>query len=45
MDHVISALDVLNNHKEVGDKIVVIGGGLVGAETALYLAEGVRKLS
>jgi 2,4-dienoyl-CoA reductase-like NADH-dependent reductase (Old Yellow Enzyme family)/thioredoxin reductase len=44
MDHVISALDVLNNHKEVGDKIVVIGGGLVGTETALYLAESGKSV-
>ncbi len=34
-----NALDVLNNVVKPGNNVVVIGGGLVGSETALYLAE------
>jgi len=37
--HVKDALDVLNQKAEVKGKTVVIGGGLVGTETALHLAE------
>ena len=40
---VIEAADVLLGKREVGDKVVVIGGGLVGCETALYLAEELKK--
>ena len=36
---VIDALDILNNKKEAGKNVIVIGGGLVGTEVALYLAE------
>lgn len=44
-DHVLSALDVLNEVKEVNDEIVVVGGGLVGSETALHLAENGHSVS
>ncbi|MBN2051421.1 MAG: FAD-dependent oxidoreductase [Spirochaetales bacterium] len=37
--HVTDALEVLNKKRECGKKVVVIGGGLVGSETALWLAE------
>ncbi len=40
---VINAVDVLLGKQAVGDKIVVIGGGLVGAETALYISEHFKK--
>lgn len=37
--HVIQAWDVLLNKARTGKRIVVIGGGAVGVETALFLAE------
>jgi 2-enoate reductase len=40
---VIEASDVLLGKRDVGDKVVVIGGGLVGCETALYAAEELKK--
>lgn len=38
-DKVYSAAQVLMKEKEAGEKTVVIGGGLVGCETALWLAQ------
>lgn len=35
--------DVLLGKKAVGDRVVVVGAGLVGCETALYIAEELRK--
>ncbi len=37
--HVVQAWDVLQNKAHVGRKVVIIGGGAVGVETALFLAE------
>lgn len=37
--HVVQAWDVLDGRVRVGSRVVVIGGGAVGVETALYLAE------
>jgi 2-enoate reductase len=36
---VLTAVDVLLGKGEVGKAVVVIGGGLIGCETALYLAK------
>lgn len=36
--HVVQAWEVLAGDMELGDNIVVIGGGAVGCETALFLA-------
>ncbi len=38
-DHVVSALDVLKGKAEVRQRVAVIGGGMIGLETAEYLAE------
>ncbi|MCP3926047.1 MAG: FAD-dependent oxidoreductase [Desulfobacterales bacterium] len=38
-DHVVQAWDVLSGKAYVGKNVVVIGGGAVGVETSLYLAE------
>lgn len=38
-DNVVTALDVLTGTKEVGDRVVIIGGGNIGCETALLLSE------
>ena len=35
----MNALEAINNMDKVGKKVVVVGGGLVGTETALDLAE------
>lgn len=41
----INALDVLLGKGEVGESVVVIGGGLIGCETALYLAQKGKKVT
>ena len=38
-EHVYTAAQVLIKEKDAGDTTVVIGGGLVGCETALWLAQ------
>ena len=35
--------EVLFGKKEVGDHVVVVGGGFVGSETALHIAESMKK--
>ena len=46
LPHVVKALDILLGKSGYGDKCVVIGGGLVGAETADYIAAyGKKKVS
>ncbi|NOY14107.1 MAG: FAD-dependent oxidoreductase [Deltaproteobacteria bacterium] len=39
LPHVVQAWDVLSGKAEVGQHVVIIGGGAVGVETALELAE------
>jgi len=39
LPHVVQAWDVLANRVATGQRIVVIGGGAVGVETALFLAD------
>ncbi len=43
--HVYTAADVLNGVKNPGESTVVIGGGLVGCETALWLAKQGKKVT
>lgn len=38
-ENVLQAWDVLAGRKRTGQNIVIVGGGAVGVETALYLAE------
>lgn len=42
---VVMAEDVLAGSVRTGEKVVIIGGGLVGVETALFLAEKGRQVS
>lgn len=42
---VVLAEDVLSGRKEVGQRVVIIGGGTVGCETANYLAEKGRQVT
>ena len=44
-DNVIGALDVLSEVKEVGNEVIVIGGGQVGCETAEFLVEKGKKVA
>jgi 2-enoate reductase len=44
-DKVATATDVLLGKKEAGEKVVVVGGGLVGCETALWLAQQGKKVT
>ena len=45
MKHVIYAEEVLGSRIETGDKVVVMGGELVGCETAEFLAEKGKKVT
>ncbi|MCG0275851.1 MAG: FAD-dependent oxidoreductase [Thermosediminibacteraceae bacterium] len=44
VEKALMAIDVLLGKKKVGDKVVVIGGGLVGCELALWLAKQGKKV-
>jgi len=43
--HVVSAGEVLEGKAEVGDRVVVIGGEVVGCETAEFLAQEGKKVT
>jgi len=45
MAKVVDATDVLTGRAKVGDKVVVIGGGVVGGETAEFLADKGKKVT
>ncbi|MDP2930997.1 MAG: FAD-dependent oxidoreductase [Chloroflexota bacterium] len=42
---VTTALDVLGGKARVGQKVIVVGGGMVGTETGLYLAEQGKEVT
>ena len=44
-DKVYTAAQVLLKEKDCGESTVIVGGGLVGCETALWLAEHGRKVT
>jgi len=44
-DHVVTAHDVLTGKASVKERVVVVGGGMVGAETAEFLAEKGKKMT
>ncbi len=44
-EHVYTAAQVLMKEKDPGETTVVIGGGLVGCETALWLAKAGKKVT
>ena len=44
LPHVVSAYDVLEGKIDVGPRVVVIGGGMVGAETASHMANHSKQV-
>ncbi len=42
---VVTCVDLLLGKREVGESVVVVGGGLVGSEMALYLAQKGKKVT
>ena len=44
-EHVYTASQVLMKEKDPGENTVIIGGGLVGCETALWLADQEKKVT
>ncbi|WP_050606900.1 FAD-dependent oxidoreductase [Clostridium niameyense] len=44
-DKVYTAQDILLKNKESGDSVVIVGGGLVGCETALWLVKQGKKVT
>ena len=44
-EHVMNANDLLLGKKETGGTVVIIGGGIIGCETALFLAQEGKKVT
>ncbi len=44
-DNVATAIDVLTGKKEVGENVAIIGGGMVGCETAEFLAQKGKRVT
>jgi len=42
---VVTAIDLLLGKKKVGERVIVAGGGLVGCETAVYLAQQGKRVT
>lgn len=42
---VVTAVDLLLGKKEAGESVVVVGGGMVGCEAALYLAQKGKQVT
>jgi 2-enoate reductase len=42
---VFTAIDLLRGKKKAGEKVLVLGGGLIGCETALWLARQGKKVT
>lgn len=45
IEKTVEAIDVLKGKEKVGDSVVVVGGGLVGCELALWLAKQGKKVT
>ncbi|KJS21754.1 MAG: 2-enoate reductase [Clostridiaceae bacterium BRH_c20a] len=44
-ENVVQATEILMGKKQVGENVVVIGGGLIGCETAFWLAQQGKKVT
>jgi pyruvate/2-oxoglutarate dehydrogenase complex dihydrolipoamide dehydrogenase (E3) component len=45
IENAVKALDVYNNMSKVGQRVVMVGGGLVGCEVGLHLAKNGRDVT
>ncbi len=43
--NMVTAVDLLLKKKKVGERVLIVGGGLIGCETAVYLAQKGHKLT
>jgi len=43
--NVVTAIDLLMGRVEVGDRVTVVGGGFIGCEVAVYLAQKGKKVT
>ena len=43
--HVVTSSEILTGDKSAGDNVVVIGGGLIGVETAEFIADKGKKVT
>ena len=43
--HACTAVDLLLGNKEAGDTVIIVGGGLIGCETALWLSQQGKKVT
>lgn len=44
-ERAVTAVDLLLSRKKAGEKVLVVGGGLIGCETALWLARQGKKVT
>lgn len=44
-ENVMIAADIYGKEDQIGENVVIIGGGLIGCETAIYLADLGRKVT
>ena len=44
-ENVVLAVDVINGIEVTGDKVLIVGGGMIGCETAEFLASQGKKVS
>ena len=44
-NNVVTATEALLGHKAIGDRVIVIGVGLIGCETALFLAQQRKQVT
>ena len=44
-NRIVTAIDLFKGKAEAGDDVLIIGGGLVGCEAALYLAQTGRRVT
>lgn len=45
LEKTFTAVDVLAGKRDVGDEVVIVGGGEVGCETAVWLAKDGKKVT
>ena len=44
-DKVATSIEIFTDSKKAGDRVIIVGGGLVGCETALYLAKQGKQVT